>query len=102
MNNQWGQFVDQLKELYGKSFIPLHEPTFYGNELSYVSDCITTGWVSSVGEYVNRFSEQLAAFTGASYAIPVVNGTAALQVALRAAGIGENDEVFMPSLTFIA
>ena len=82
MNSQWIQFVNGIKELYGKSFVPLHEPTFSGEELAYISDCITTGWVSSVGQYVNQFEEKLAEYTGVSYAISVVYGTAALQVAL--------------------
>lgn len=102
MNSQWTQFVSEIKDLYGKSFVPLHEPTFQGEELTYVSDCITTGWVSSVGQYVNQFEEKLAEYTGVSYAISVVNGTAALQVALKIAGVQANEEVFMPSLTFIA
>lgn len=102
MNSQWTQFVSGIKEIYRKDFVPLHEPTFQGEELTYVSDCITTGWVSSVGQYVNQFEEKLAEYTGVRYAISVVNGTAALQVALKAAGVKENDEVFIPSLTFIA
>ncbi|URN96103.1 MAG: LegC family aminotransferase [Candidatus Pristimantibacillus lignocellulolyticus] len=102
MNSQWTQLVSGIKEMYAKSFVPLHEPTFQGEELAYVSDCIKTGWVSSVGQYVNQFEEKLAEYTGVNYAISVVNGTAALQVALKVAGVQANDEVFMPSLTFIA
>jgi len=102
MNKQWSKLVSEIKELYGKSNVPLHEPTLQGNELNYVSDCITSGWVSSVGQYVNQFEDKLAEYTGVQYAVLVVNGTAALQMALKAAGVQANDEVFIPSLTFIA
>lgn len=102
MNNQWEQFTNEIKALYGKTYVPLHEPTLQGNELKYVSDCITSGWVSSVGQYVNQFEEKLAEYMGVKYAVLVVNGTAALQMALKAAGVQSNDEVFIPSLSFVA
>jgi perosamine synthetase len=82
--------------------LPLHEPCFQGNEWTYVKECIDTGWVSSVGKFVDTFEKKLAEFTGANYAIAVVNGTAALQVSLQLAGVTEGDEVLMPALTFIA
>lgn len=102
MNNQWMQFVEQVKKMYGKAFIPLHEPTFDDNELKYVTDCVKTGWVSSVGAYVTRFEEDLAKFVGVKRAVAVVNGTAALHIALKVAGVEADDEVLIPSLTFIA
>ena len=80
----------------------LHEPEFAGRELEYVKDCIDTGWVSSSGAYVDKFEESLAAFTGARYAVATVNGTAALHLCLRLAGIGSGDEVIVPALTFVA
>ncbi|MDK3155380.1 LegC family aminotransferase [Kamptonema cortianum] len=82
--------------------LPLHAPVFRGNECAYVQDCIETGWVSSVGSYVDRFERDLAAYTGSAFAVAVVNGTAALQVALQLAEIRPGDEVIVPSLTFIA
>lgn len=85
-----------------KDFIPLHEPTFIGNEQKYVSDCIKTGWVSSVGKYVDKFERLLAEFTGVKRAVVVVNGTAALHIALKIVGVQPNDEVLIPSLTFVA
>ncbi|WP_135552170.1 LegC family aminotransferase [Paenibacillus cymbidii] len=85
-----------------KPFTPLHEPYFAGNEWEYVKSCLDTGWVSSVGEYVTRFGQELAAYTGAKYAIPVVNGTAALQICLLLAGVETGDEVLIPSLSFVA
>ena len=65
-------------------------------------DCIDTGWVSSVGSYVDRFERDLAEFTGAMCAVAVVNGTAALQIALKLAGVENGDEVLIPALTFVA
>lgn len=85
-----------------KEFIPLHEPRFRGNEKKYVMDTIDSTYVSSVGAYVDRFEELMQAATGAKKAIAVVNGTAALQVALRLAGVQSGDEVITQALTFIA
>jgi len=102
MNTQWLEFANNVKQFYGKEFVPLHEPTFNEKEVEYVTDCIKTGWVSSVGAYVNRFEEDLAKFVGVKRAVAVVNGTAALHIALKVAGVKAEDEVLMPSLTFIA
>jgi perosamine synthetase len=89
-------------DMKAEGLVPLHAPLFRGNEAAYVKDCIDTGWVSSVGAYVDRFEAMLAEITGAAHAIAVVNGTAALQVCLHLAGVGPGDEVVMPSLTFVA
>ncbi|QUL54551.1 LegC family aminotransferase [Paenibacillus tritici] len=103
MSSQWQHIARDIKSLYdNKDFVPLHEPTFGGKELQYVADCIQTGWVSSVGKYVNEFEQRLADFTGVKRAVATVNGTAALHIALKVAGVQANDEVFMPALTFIA
>ncbi|MFD2411812.1 LegC family aminotransferase [Paenibacillus rhizoplanae] len=103
MSSQWQHIARNIKSLYdNKDFVPLHEPTFGGKELEYVTDCIQTGWVSSVGKYVNEFELTLADYTGVKRAVAIVNGTAALHIALKIAGVQANDEVFMPSLTFIA
>lgn len=82
--------------------LPLHIPVFGKNAGPYVNECITTGWVSSVGKFVDRFEEDLAAFTGARRAIAVANGTAALHIALKLCGVQPGDEVLAPSLTFVA
>ncbi len=82
--------------------VSLHEPTFGGNELKYVTDCIHTGWVSSVGEYVNRFERELAAYTGAANAVVVSNGTSGLQVILELVGVRHDNEVLVPALSFVA
>jgi perosamine synthetase len=82
--------------------IALHEPEFSGREWDYVKECIDTGWVSSVGAFVDRFENDLRACTGAGHAVATSNGTAALHVCLLLAGVQPADEVLMPALTFIA
>lgn len=83
-------------------FIPLHEPRFGGNEKTYLNDCIDSTYVSSVGEYVNRFELAIAELTGSRHAIAVVNGTQGLFVALKAIGIDAGCDVLTQSLTFVA
>lgn len=82
--------------------VPLHVPTFKGNCSSYVQECVDTGWVSSVGSYVTKFEEDIAAYTGAKHAVAVGTGTAGLHIALLMAGVERGDEVLCPSLTFVA
>ena len=82
--------------------IPLYQPDLTGNEKKYVMDCVETGWISSIGEYVKRFEDAVAAYTGAKYAVSICNGTAALHAGVLALGIGEGDEVIVPTLTYIA
>lgn len=81
---------------------PLHEPSFNGHEWAYVKDCIDSTYVSSVGVYVTRFENELTKITGARHAIAVVNGTAALHLALLLAGVKPGDEVLVPALSFVA
>lgn len=101
MNNQ---IISAIKKVIGDEPRPvaLHEPLFSGNEEKYVASCVTSGWVSSVGEFVDRFERELAEVCGAKYAVAVVNGTCALHVALVASGVNPDDEVLVPSLTFVA
>jgi perosamine synthetase len=80
----------------------LHEPVFAGNELTYLEECIKSTFVSSVGKFVDRFEDMLAAYTGAKRAVAVVNGTAALHACFKLAGVEPGDEVISPALTFIA
>jgi perosamine synthetase len=84
-----------------RASIALHEPEFRGNEWNYVKECIDTGWVSSVGKYVDLFERRLEEITGSPHAIAVVNGTAALHMALHVAGVRAGDEVLTPALTFV-
>lgn len=82
--------------------VALHEPRFGGNEWAYVKDCLDSGWVSSLGQYVTRFEQALQEYTGVKHAIAVVNGTAALHICLKLSGVKQDDEVLMPALTFVA
>ncbi|MCX7164721.1 MAG: LegC family aminotransferase [Rhodocyclales bacterium] len=98
------EFLGALQRAVGAADrpVPLHEPEFAGHEWEYVRDCLDTGWVSSVGKYVDEFEVRLTQYTGARHAIAVVNGTAALHAALVVAGVRPGDEVLLPALTFVA
>ena len=96
------QILMAIRRVFGPGHVMLHEPSFEGNELPYLKDCIDTTFVSSVGKYVDRFELELAAITGAKYAIATVNGTAALHIALKIAGVQPGEEVLIPALTFVA
>jgi len=85
-----------------EALIPLSVPEIRGNEWKYTKECLDTNWVSSIGPFVDRFEQELAARVGTGYAVATVNGTAALHVALLVAGIGPDDEVLVSTLTFIA
>ena len=82
--------------------ISLHEPHFSGNEWKYVKNCLDSNFVSSVGKYVDKFEKMLVDYTGVKKAVAVVNGTAALHISLNLSGVKKNDEVLLPTLTFIA
>jgi len=82
--------------------IPLCAPEIGGNEWKYIKDCLDTGWVSSVGSYVDRMEKEMAARVGTSYAVAAVNGTSAIHIALLVIGIESHDEVITSDLTFIA
>jgi aminotransferase in exopolysaccharide biosynthesis len=94
--------VGAIRGVVGTGKVALHEPSFEGNEWLYLKECLDSTFVSSVGKFVDRFEDELATYTGAKYAISVVNGTAALQIALKLAGVQANDEVLVPALTFVA
>lgn len=98
------EILTALKEVLnpGEAPIPLHEPCFTGAEWDAVKDCLDSGYVSSVGQYVGKFEEKLARFTGVKYVAAVVNGTAALHICLKLAGVQPGDEVLIPALTFVA
>ena len=92
-----------IKELYGnQEFTPLSVPKFIGNEKNYLNECIDTTFVSSVGKFVDRFENDMAAYTGAKRAVVCVSGTNALHMAMMLAGVERDDEVLTQALTFIA
>ena len=84
------------------SFIPVCEPYLNGNEVKYVTDAVSTGWISSSGKYVTDFEKAFAHYCGIKYGVAVCNGTIAIHLALVVLGIGKGDEVIIPSFTMIA
>jgi len=96
------QVIVALRKVIGQKSAVLHEPTFSGNEWLYLKECLDSTFVSSVGKFVDRFETDLAVFTGAKHVVAVVNGTAALHIALKLAGVNSGDEVLIPALTFVA
>ena len=84
------------------SKIPLSVPSLRGNEAKYLNDCVEKEWVSSAGDFVNQFENKISDYTGSKFSVACVNGTSALQIALRLAGVKNGDEVIVPSLTFIS
>ncbi len=83
-------------------FIPVNEPLLTGNEKKYLNECIDTGWISSEGPFITKFEKQFALRVGRKHGIAVCNGTAALDAAIEAFGIGSGDEVIMPTFTIIS
>ena len=103
MSNHYQDVILFIRNLYQTAdFIALHEPKFAGNEKAYLIDCIDSTYVSSVGKYVDRFEQLVAEYTGVKYAIATVNGTAALHIALKLAGVSQEDEVITQPLSVIA
>lgn len=103
LNTDFQETVDFIKSQFSnKDFVSLHEPVFVGNERKYVMDAIDSTFVSSVGKYVDQFEDIAKEYTGAKHAIAVVNGTAALHIALQLAGVERGDYVLTQALSFIA
>jgi perosamine synthetase len=97
-----GQVVEAIRSVVGAGPKALHEPTFTGNEWGYIKECLDSTFVSSIGKFVDQFELDLARYAGTKYAVTTVNGTAALHVALKLAGVIQDDEVLIPALTFVA
>jgi len=96
-------FICFVQDLYSSTdLVPLHEPQFRGNEKKYLLETIDSTFVSSVGKFVDEFELKVAEYTGVKHAIATVNGTAALHIALKLAGVEHNSEVITQSLTFVA
>ena len=96
------QVTEAIRSVVGLGPKLLHEPSFAGNEWRYLKECLDSTFVSSVGKFVDQFEHDLAQYTGAKYAVATVNGTAALHIALKLAGVIQDDEVLIPALTFVA
>lgn len=103
-NSVAANVLDVLKSVLSseQDTVSLHAPRFSGHEWDYLKECLDTGWVSSVGKFVDRFEADLAAYTGHRHAVAVVNGTAALHASLQLVGVEAGDEVLLPALTFVA
>ena len=82
--------------------LSLHEPKFQGNELKYLKKCIQSTWVSTSGEYIEKFEKRIATYTKSKFAVACNSGTSSLHISLLVAGVSHNDEVIVPTLTFIA
>lgn len=102
MRAQIDQFIDHVRGVYGPGFVPLHRPLFLGHEKQRLLDCVDSNFVSSAGALITSFEEQVATYTGIEHAVATVNGTAAIQVALRLVGVETGDEVLTQALTFVA
>jgi len=95
--------INFIQETYKtKSFIPLYEPRFVGNEKKYLNECVDSTFVSSVGKFVNELEEKITNYTGVKYAIATSNGTSALHISLLLADVDQNSEVITQPLTFVA
>ena len=94
--------VNSVKKVVGKKTSSLHEPIFYGNEKKYLNKCIDTGYVSYVGKFVNLFEKKICNYTKSKHAVALINGTSAIHILLKYLGVDKNDEVLLPSLTFVA
>lgn len=104
MEQEYQKIVEFIRGIFKepREIIPLHAPVFAGNEKKYLLETIDSTFVSSVGEFVNRFEEMMAQYTEAKYAVACVNGTSALHMALMVGGVEANDEVITQALTFVA
>ena len=97
------KIVSYIKSIYNfEDPIYLHSPVFIGNEKKYLLECIDSKHVSANGKYLDLFENQISSYTNTKKAVAVVNGTVALQVALRLAGVNAQDEVITQALTFVA
>ncbi len=93
--------VKSIQKVTGKGLHKLHEPLFFGNEKKYLKKTINKNFVSSSGEYVNKFEKKIKKYAKAKFAVAVVNGTQAIYISLKACGVKKNDEVLVPALTFV-
>lgn len=104
MHNTFHKIIEFIRKIYQtkSGFIPLHAPVFNGNEKVYLNDCVDSTYVSSIGDYVDKFENKISEYTGTYKAVACVNGTNALHVALRMSGVNEDSEVITQPLTFVA
>ena len=94
--------INKIKKVINNGSKKLHEPIFFGNEKKYLDECIKSSYVSSVGKFVNKFEKKLCKFTKSPHAVALINATSAIHLLLRSLDISKNDEVLIPSITFVA
>ena len=94
--------VDYFRYQHKTHYTPVAEPKLYGNEIKYVNDALLSTWISSKGEYINRFEQEFSSFCNTKFGVSTSNGTVSIHLALKALGIGKGDEVILPDLTFAA
>ena len=94
--------INKIKKVIANGSKKLHEPIFLGNEKKYLIECIDSSYVSSVGKFVKKFEKKLSNFTKAPYAVALINATSGIHLILKCLNISKNDEVLIPSLTFVA
>jgi len=96
------QITQEIKRLLKNKPKGHHDPLFVGNEKKYLNNCISSGYVSYVGKYVNIFEKKISSYTKAKYTVATSSGTSALHLVLRYFNLSQNDEVLLPSLTYVA
>ena len=102
MINKSDYFLKSFNKIFSSKSTRLHDPLFKGNEKKYLMDCINSSFVSYVGNYVSLFEKKLAQYTKSKYAVATSSGTSALHLILKYLKIGKNDEVLMPTSTYVA
>ena len=102
MINKSNNFLKSFKKIFSNKSTRLHDPLFRGNEKKYLNDCINSSFVSYVGNYVSLFEKKLSKYTKSKYAVATSSGTSALHLILKYLKIGKNDEVLMPTSTYVA
>ena len=99
---QRADYLEHQSAARPRNFIPVYEPSLGDSTQRYVLDAVQSGWISSLGKYIGQFETLFAGYCGVKHAVSVTNGTTALHLALHALGIGANDEVIVPALSFVA
>ena len=100
--NNFNKLISNFEKAFLNKNKRLHDPIFFGNEIKYLNQCIKSGFVSSVGNFVNIFEKKLCLFTKSKYSVAISTGTSALHLALNYFKIGKHDEVLLPSYTYVA
>ena len=96
------QIVESVRLFSNKNIIPLHEPSFNNDDLNSVSECLSSSYVSTASKFTNTFEEKIKKLTKSKYVVATINGTSALQVAIKSLGIKKNEEILIPNLNYVS